>query len=120
MALNTIVRSLYGSRSNFSGVTAQQVISTNHLPPSLVDKTNKVIKNPLGGTVDVGEDASGQRFYMTFDKIPKGPCIKIGVTRIGSSVYELSINGHYMGNGPSQALTYCTSQDDNVIKWVMR
>lgn len=119
-ALVSVVSGLYSGRSNYSGLETSQIVRSGHLPPSLVDTRNDKISNPFGGSVDIGTANSGTLYTLAFDGIPRGPCIKLASTHVGSILYQLDANGSAVNMTTASAVEKCNSATANVLKWYLR
>jgi len=125
--LNTIqqaVRSLYGSQSNFAGISSEVLVSTKAVPQSMVSGTG--LKHAFTGaiTIEPAAAASGANsgFEVTFEGLPQDVCVKMLTADLGRGVYAAGV-GTMVGQDaglpltPAAAALQCNSTYNNVA-WV--
>ena len=90
----TSIRSTFGVRNNFDGLTTELARQLAGFPPNFVGGDD-VIRHPWGGEVTITGDTDGT-FDVAFDDLPESSCSQL-VTSTADLAQEIDVGGTVLG-----------------------
>lgn len=118
-----IVDQLYGSQSNFSGISTQ-IIAQSGLLPNKYSSDKNTIVSPSKGEVDISPESrnngSNNAFHITMKSVPNKVCSNLMTADFGSNMLNHKVNGNDFGTTPAPVnqLQICTNgNDQNTLEW---
>ena len=91
MQIATSVRSTFGIRNNFTGLTTDLATSLAGFPRNFIDGEN--VRHPWGGTVDIAVDPdNSQQFTITFNDVDNAGCTTVVTTSVNLAE-EVDVGG---------------------------
>ena len=91
MQIATSIRSTFGTRNNFTGLTTALATQLAGFPRNFMDGTN--VRHPWGGTVDIAVDpGNSQQFTITFNDVDDAGCTSV-VTSTVDIAEEVDVGG---------------------------
>ena len=91
MQIATSIRSTFGTRNNFVGLTTDLATQLAGFPRNFIDGAN--VRHPWGGTVDIAVDpGNSQQFTITFNDVDDAGCTTV-VTSTVDIAEEVDVGG---------------------------
>lgn len=95
------IKNLYGTTSNYNGVTGTILLNARAVPDSMRTATGTTINNSFGGAVTVAAAAysggTDNAFSITYPNVPVDVCAKL-VVAVSQSFNIVTVNGTSVKN----------------------
>jgi prepilin-type N-terminal cleavage/methylation domain-containing protein len=123
--VQTIVRSLYGGQSSFSGVANDDLIDSKSLPQSMI--SGATIRHAFNAPITVTPASAGgganSGFQVVFDDVPQEACVAMLSKDLGRGVFSAGGPGGSRNQTtglpftPAQAAQSCSGTYNNMT-WI--
>ena len=125
------VRSTFGARNNFTGLTTELAKKLSGFPPNFI--MGESAKHPWGGEIEVLPVTNADKFTVTFKAMPADGCTSIATSTIdlvesvsiGGTVVDLSAEDDTTTNDTDESKAadiagLCSSDSPNDVIWTFR
>ena len=121
-SLQEIIRTLYQSAGNYSGLNASVIANSSLLAPryrigTLPNATG--VRSPFGSNVTFASQNSDTEFEITMQNVPAAACQRLATIDLGSGLKQIQVGSNSPVTGgqgltPTQANAQCATTGSNI------
>jgi len=121
-SLQEIIRTLYQSAGNYSGLNAEVIAKSSLLAPRYrtgPQDNPTGVRSPFGSRVTFASVTNDTEFEITMENVPAAACQRLATIDLGSGLRQIRVGNNDPVTGgrgltPDQANTHCAANGTNI------